>query len=70
MVSVVGLVYTWTLDKKSSMRAHMRSGARGILSNHPARLVEVAGKMGLRLATPRSVIPAATSDNVIRTAPE
>jgi glycerophosphoryl diester phosphodiesterase len=63
---VVGTVYTWTIDKSSSMEQYIRKGALGIITNHPSRLNDLIYEKGIKLANPGSQIPTATSNNVIR----
>jgi glycerophosphoryl diester phosphodiesterase len=62
---VSGFTYVWTLDSESSMRGYIDSGARGILTNRPKKLVDLARRMGRTLARPESAIPAATSNTVL-----
>jgi glycerophosphoryl diester phosphodiesterase len=38
-------VYTWTVDAAEAMRALIRNGVDGIMTNYPERLREVAGKV-------------------------
>lgn len=61
---VSGLTYVWTLDKETSMNAYLKAGARGILTNHPDRLVSLLRTRNLRLASPAEPLPAAPSNAV------
>ena len=47
------------------MRKYIDSGARGILTNKPKHLVDLAKQMGKTLALPESPIPAATSSEIV-----
>ena len=58
---VSGLTYVWTLDRAQSMRHYIDAGARGIITNKPALLVDVARSMGKTLARPSTTLRAATS---------
>jgi hypothetical protein len=43
--------YIWTIDSRKSMIEYIKSGVDGIMTNEPARLVEVARERNKRLAT-------------------
>jgi glycerophosphoryl diester phosphodiesterase len=58
------LVYIWTLDRAHSMRRYIDSGAEAILTNYPARLLQVIRDRGGVLATRKTVLPLATSDTI------
>ena len=59
---VSSFTYVWTLDKEASMRRYIGLGARGILTNKPSKLVEVARELGLTLAAPGTRLGAVTRD--------
>jgi hypothetical protein len=56
-----GLTYVWTLDRAESMRRYINAGARGIITNKPAVLVDVARGMGKTLARPTTTLRPATA---------
>lgn len=56
-----GLTYAWTLDKESSMRRYIEAGARGIITNKPRRLAEVAAAMGKTKARAQSALRASSN---------
>jgi diphthamide synthase (EF-2-diphthine--ammonia ligase) len=41
--------YVWTIDRQCSMNAYIDDGVDAIITNHPARLREIAEQRGLRL---------------------
>jgi glycerophosphoryl diester phosphodiesterase len=61
----VGMVYTWTIDKASSMDKYIASGVSGIITNEPGLLRARALAAGKTLAVPTSTIPPAFSDEVV-----
>jgi glycerophosphoryl diester phosphodiesterase len=61
----VGMVYTWTIDKSSSMDKYIASGVSGIITNEPGLLRARALAAGKTLAVPTSTIPPAFSDKVV-----
>ena len=61
---VVGMSYIWTLDRTSSMK-HYLPYVQGLMTNYPGDLDDVLREAGIKLATPSSTIPAATSSSVI-----
>jgi hypothetical protein len=61
----VGMVYTWTIDKSSSMDKYIASGVSGIITNEPGLLRARALAAGKTLAVPTSTIPPAFSDEVV-----
>lgn len=63
---VIGLVYNWTIDKTSSMEQYLASGANGIMTNDPKALVDLVKSKQINLATPQTIIPPATSANVVK----
>ena len=63
---VIGLVYNWTIDRRESMERYLVHGTSGMITNDPKRLVDLLKSRKVRLATPQSSIPAATSTVVIK----
>jgi hypothetical protein len=66
---VIGLDYIWTLDKETSMARYIESGAQGIMTNYPDRLVDLLRRRQIPLAAPGTAIPPSTNPNVITQAP-
>lgn len=63
---VVGSVYIWTIDKAGSMKQYIRSGALGIMTNHPGRLDDILKKQKIKKAAPGSLIPSSTSTDIVK----
>ena len=61
---VVGMTYTWTVDKRKEMKRHIRY-VQGIITNYPARLKQVLDEAGIAVANQSSTIPDATSSEVV-----
>lgn len=61
---VSGLTYIWNLDKKSSMKRYLPY-VQGLMTNYPGDLADVLLEAGIKLATPSSTIPLATSSSVV-----
>jgi glycerophosphoryl diester phosphodiesterase len=62
---VSGLVYTWTIDKTSSINQYLDLKLDGIITNDPAALRAAVDARGLMLAKPTANIPSAASIVVI-----
>ncbi len=58
---VIGLDYIWTLDKETSMARYIESGAQGIMTNYPDRLVDLLRRRRIPLAAPGTAIPPSTT---------
>lgn len=63
-----GLTYAWTLDAEPSMRRYIEAGARGIITNKPRKLAEVARAMGKAKARPETVLARARANDRTPTA--
>lgn len=48
----IAFTYAWTVDKPSTMKTYVESGARGIMTNNPQVLATVYQQLGLTLAKP------------------
>ena len=62
---VVGLTYTWTIDKESTMRKYLQAVARGIITNNPGTLASVLRERNAKLVAAGSTIPIATSSDLV-----
>jgi hypothetical protein len=51
------------------MKEYIRSGAQGIITNYPGRLVNLLGRQQIPLASPGTIMPASTSFAVITQSP-
>ena len=63
---VLGLVYTWTTDEVNPMEIYLGRGVNGIITNTPSKMVELLKKLKMPLATPKSVIPAAKNNQIVK----
>ncbi|MBY4675375.1 hypothetical protein [Marinobacterium arenosum] len=55
----IGTIYTWTIDKESTMKSHIESGVLGIITNKPKTLRDILIQKKISLAKPGSRIPSA-----------
>lgn len=61
---VTGLTYLWTVDKESTLKDNLPF-IQGVLSNTPGMVNKILRENGIKLATQSSIIPQATSSDVI-----
>lgn len=62
------LTYVWTVDNPGSIMAYLSDGARGVMTNVPARQAALFAAAGLPLATPGQALPDVTNDLVVSSA--
>jgi hypothetical protein len=57
--------YTWSYNDAGAMSKYIDSGAIGVMTNYPKRLVELAKRKGLQLAAPSDPLQWVCTDNVV-----